>query len=718
MIRTLRLLPLLLLTTILWAASPPVLDPAIEKADFATYQRALAVYLVDEDRNGTALAAVERPAYRLALAQHELIRLAGAPALAGFATGRQARPFLKAFLGNTDWLEEWLASGPLPTAGEHTIEGLGHLRDIWAADRTPAFDRHRSLATAVALCFSAEPTRKRLQPGLTHPRKPVTPVTRYTFYRDAHVAGRLQSLFDNLKTWELRFVVATAWGDDSLAWVLDHIDVPLWRYTDACWMCEYRGASAFGDTIQGPDFYLPWRDVNPAENTYRHGGVCGGLSTFGCTVAQAHGVPAYTCGQPGHCAYAVRTARKKWEGGFGGPGGSPHIHFWFPSWYAILLMEDMYGDDAAQIAAERHRWQAALHRERPAMARVALDAAVARVGIHWHAWQDLVDLQLADQAATPAAFMAMAQRITTAFKDHSRPMTDLLARLESRITNGMPDADKVAWLGGVHRAIAATGGPIAWDWDMEGLMARQAKLLGNDARWDLFRSAVTAHAGNAHLLGELLTWGEKTSAKGDARQYIEAATAALASAGAAMKDDALRTTFGSLVLAAAKTKSPDTFQAVADQAERFARKSDSVRLERPAGLTLVSGDGLFSASSTCGWDRPCEHRGVLREGGGSFHTDKEKTPSATVQLKKTATLTGILLVNTSGNQNRANPLKVSVSTDGATWKPIWESDRVQRQWFIDCAGKHIQAKWVKVESPHDEPEFLHLSHICVYGEGQ
>jgi hypothetical protein len=41
-----------------------------------------------------------------------------------------------------------------------------------------------------------------------------------------------------------------------------------------------------------------------------------------------------------------------------------------------------------------------------------------------------------------------------------------------------------------------------------------------------------------------------------------------------------------------------------------------------------------------------------------------------------ATLTGILIVNTASFQERAVPLKVYTSSDGATWIPVWETSEV------------------------------------------
>ncbi len=45
-----------------------------------------------------------------------------------------------------------------------------------------------------------------------------------------------------------------------------------------------------------------------------YGSVCGGISNMNMTVANAHGVPAFTVGQPGHCAYVWRSDDKTWGG--------------------------------------------------------------------------------------------------------------------------------------------------------------------------------------------------------------------------------------------------------------------------------------------------------------------------------------------------------------------------------------------------------------------
>lgn len=73
--------------------------------------------------------------------------------------------------------------------------------------------------------------------------------------------------------------------------------------------------------------------------------------------AQAHGIPAYPVGQPGHCAYAVRVKRGEWKGGFGGPDGGMHNHiFGSQAPTSYLLMENVFADN--DKADQAYLWAA------------------------------------------------------------------------------------------------------------------------------------------------------------------------------------------------------------------------------------------------------------------------------------------------------------------------------------------------------------------------
>lgn len=59
------------------------------------------------------------------------------------------------------------------------------------------------------------------------------------------------------------------WDDKSYEWSNEHVNLPWRRYTAACWAAPYTGHNFFGDTIQGPLFYVPWRDLNTTAETRR-----------------------------------------------------------------------------------------------------------------------------------------------------------------------------------------------------------------------------------------------------------------------------------------------------------------------------------------------------------------------------------------------------------------------------------------------------------------
>lgn len=702
----------------------PAAQAYITKNDMPGFQSALSLWLDNAlAKAGRADAMAELPnstAYRLALAQHEFLHATGATNLSALCADPAGQAFMQIFLGSTGWLELWLASGPVPT---NTAEGITCLKDIYTADRSDNRAKYLTLATAVALVFSTEPTKRLMDRLVYQVVNPVTPFSRYSFYKKADEADKLYPVFKKLKPWELRWVVSAWYDDKSLEWALENVNVPLWKYPESCWFCQYSGCSFYGDTVQGALFYMPWNNLHSRmENIYIHGGVCGSLSTFGAIAAMAHGIPAYTVGQPGHCAYAVRMDRKKWVGGFGGPAGGPVYHFWTRSYYDILLMEDVFYDDISYLNSQRHVWQANLYKNRDkARAYAAYGLALQKSPINYSAWDELINTQLSDPALPQTQWKKTAEALMARMARHPRPMLELFKKFEKdKILAGMKDAEKLQWFAAIHRTIENGKGEATWDFGMDRIFGEEAKAFPKDSEsgWSLYKTALGIHATNELFLGQLLEWGTKNleSDKGaNADKVIKALAEAVGENQSRMNEKTVKKTLGTAITASETAKSMDAFQAASDAAAKFWEKQGDVKLERPEGLKLISGDGLFYASSTA-YDNPVLHRDVLRERGGYFHTDREKAPFAVVQLRRTSRLSGILIVNRNSNQGRAKPLKVYTSTDGATWNPIWETSEVKQQWWIPLSGKDVTARWIKVESPHEEPEHLHLRNICVYGE--
>jgi hypothetical protein len=699
------------------------------RGDLRALQTKLAEFLVARGRERASTAASPAAAlddllsdrtYLHALAQHELIRSTGATNAAAVRARPDGALFLAGLLNDRELLEEYLASGPAP---EQTEDGLDALRRIWLSDAgSPQWPQQRKLAAAVALGYGTDPFRNGLQGLRKRSVRPLQAEERYAFYRDSQAAGRLHPLFNTLDTWTLRFVVGHAVENEALAWAQDNVHIPLQRYVDACWMVEYRGASDFGDDIQGPLFYAGWqRDQNWMQYVQDSGGVCGSLSTFGARSAAARGIPAYTCGQPGHCAYAVRTAPGTWSGGFGGPDGGPHLHFWRGNYAYIRLMEDALSNSVRRTGSARRAWQARLYRERDtAAARMCYERALDANPLDYSVWRDYVTWLKTQPAAGRDEWVKLTQRVLSSFGPHCRPMVELLGEYEKdKLLPTFTDDQRLAWFLRVQRAI--TNRPASWSWNIgEDVLGRQVNELPKDGpqRFNLYRFALGIHADSAEGLGQVLDWGVKQfgqTPEGSAK-CIMALVDALKREGDGLTDAQLHKTLNSAILSAAKSKSLPAFHAASELAARFAKPGEgSIELPKLPGV-LVSSNALLYASSSA-YDDPANHRGVLRESGGLFHTDSEKDPWVIVQLPRTCALSGLVVVNRLGaNEYRTKRLKVSISKDGATWFPVGATDDFQKLWKLDLLSQRQTAAWVKIEAPREEAEHFHLRNILVYGK--
>ena len=333
---------------------PAPLAQKIASGDFDGLQTELRSTLLKAgEQTKSEQKLLQNRQYRHLLDMHEFLRVTGPDKVkAVFSKSAQDAAFIKTFLQDPAWMELYLGAGLIP---ENSPEGLQILSDIWKTDgKSPDFRNYQSLATGLASVFSTGPVAGRLKTNSANSN----PVRRYRIFKKLHQENKLHPGFIKLRPWEMRFVVGSPWDDKSYEWSNEHVNLPWRRYTAACWAAPYTGHNFFGDTIQGPLFYVPWRDLHTtAENTQIIGGVCGGLSYFGTIAAQAHGIPAYPVGQPGHCAYAVRVKRGEWKGGFGGPDGGMHNHiFGSQAPTSYLLMENVFADN--DKADQAYLWAA------------------------------------------------------------------------------------------------------------------------------------------------------------------------------------------------------------------------------------------------------------------------------------------------------------------------------------------------------------------------
>lgn len=689
-------------------AQAPAKPPAERRA-------ALAATLSGAEKSAAAGTLMEKPGYRTALLAHEVLRLTGDKALTELsASDPKFNAFLDRFLADPEWLTAYLCSGR-PIAD--TPDGLQVLFTLWKAEgASPDFAKYRELTAALANQWSAGPNAETLKVKEGMPEFSARPLDRFRLYRHLQQKGRLHPMFKDLKSWELGYVVGQQWSDKALYWLNQNVNLPLERYPDACWAVEYKGTSDFGDTVQGPLYLRPWNErMNEAQNTLSHGSVCGGLSTFGVCAAAAHGIPAYTVGQPGHCAMGIRFARGDWRGGFGGPDGGTHINIWKGNIHYIDVAEAVFGDDDRLHAAmlQLARSHVLADAGDAAGADAALTAAVASSPMHLDLRREQI-ARMKQRGATPAEWNTYAAALLKDFGVHAHPAVDLCAEFEDAMLAGADDSARAAWYGKIHQAAARATDSWAWEIDKE-LLEKQGKKLNTDAgREVLLKEALVAHlGGKGTSFGKVLEWGVKTYVEaGNGETFGRAFSAAVASASGATPDPKkLREGYTQAILASEAARSTPAFQALSASANTVAPEPPPpLKLDLPAG-TIVSSRGHIRASSSA-WDDPLSHLQVLGETGGRIHTKDEANPWLIVELPQNVTLGGVLMVKTDGNQERLKHVRVSRSTDGATWFPIAESPDMPRQWKVD-APAGTQARWLKFEALNDKPEFLHLRNFIV-----
>ena len=703
---------------------PAPLAQKIASGDFDGLQTELRSTLLKAgEQTKSEQKLLQNRQYRHLLDMHELLRVTGPDKVkAVFSKSAQDAAFIKTFLQDPAWMELYLGAGLIP---ENSPAGLQILSDIWKTDgKSPDFRNYQSLATGLASVFSTGPVAGRLKTNSANSN----PVRRYRIFKKLHQENKLHPGFIKLRPWEMRFVVGSPWDDKSYEWSNEHVNLPWRRYTAACWAAPYTGHNFFGDTIQGPLFYVPWRDLHTtAENTQIIGGVCGGLSYFGTIAAQAHGIPAYPVGQPGHCAYAVRVKRGEWKGGFGGPDGGMHNHiFGSQAPTSYLLMENVFADndkaDQAYLWAAQARLDEASGNKDKAIQ--AWEEALRQTPLHPFFRTELQRLLMEKEGMQPVDWYVYAKDALSHYQGNGFAAFDILKDVQNKFLMDIPPADRIAWFRDLHEAIATT--PTSWAVKFQPVLDSQSAFLANPQEKAAYLETVLSthlKTGDGTNFGQALEWGVKNFVENGQADVFSNAFAKVAqqtgktgTSGKAPDPKKLKEAYGKAIYATETARSIPAFQALSKAAASFSganTTNNTVKASIPQGWKLVPADGMVRCSTTSQWDSPWDHINLLRPCGGAQHTDKEANPNVIVELKNGVNLAGLVVTKRDGNENRMKKMEVSTSTDGATWFPLAATENMPKEWVI-TAPEGTKAKWLKVEAKNAQPEFMHLRHILVY----
>lgn len=656
----------------------------------------------------------------------ELIRITGAGHMdALFAKNPKYARFLATFLQDNEWMQLYLRAGLVPT---DTDVGLRVLGDIWNADgQSEDFRQYLSLATGIASTWGAGRNHKGVQLAELNPAKGIKcdPVWRFNFFKKAHKENELHPNFMKLQPWEIRFTAGYGVDDASFQYVQDNIRIPWDQYSGACWYAGYKGMSDLGESIHGSMFYIPCgNETGLAQQTYEWGGVCGKLSTMATVACAARGIPAYAVGQPGHCAYAFRLERGDWQGGFGGPYGGMKEYIFFDGNDPTSrdLMEAVFADD--DNVAQSYR-EASLARVLTALgqddlARKAWEKTMKTAPLNAFFRQDFQQFALDRNLFSPDEWLDYGRVLLQDFKGHGLAAVEVFKDVQDRVLQGQDDKVKLAWFADVHKALAAT--PMVWSASIDGAMNDEAKLLSNPSSYgELLTLALKEHlhTGNGQNFGTALNWGVKNILEQGKEDVFTKAFESVATggSGSAQEKDvkALGGAYSKAIQGAERARSRTAFNILSKFAVEFQgneRGPLGDEFDCPPGI-LASEGGFLIPSSYGRGDRAYDHVNVLKKSPGLFRTDEEENPHVIIELPESIQMSGLLLVKARHFQEQIKNIKVSRSTDGATWFEVAATNDMPYQWKIQTRDAP-ETRWIKVESTKPEKNYLMLRNILVF----
>lgn len=616
--------------------------------------------------------------------------------------------FLKAFFGNQEWMEAFAGSGPWSSedGAAAALRALDLL--VWNDDGEfiTTTEIGRNAATALALTHGHDFDDEKL-------------VGIMECYREWANDGTLHDSAWNLDTRQWREVMTFGQNAplsvENLRWIHDFATLPAMRYAGVFNVCHYRLDNCFGDTVHGPMYYRPWEHRwNTQELRYRVGGVCGALSKFGSHCAAAHGIRAFTAGQPGHCAYMIWNLNdNRWDLG-NSVTSHTGSHFGLGEQYCLAANEeqDRYYTNPKRMTAEYLRWQG------------KREESMRALSGNWQAAKEWLD-ELRARNAPKADWDKFAAVLRETFKDSPYQGWALYFQYIDALSSRQ---DRLAAVRDGFLAFrenpAKSVEPLYVDEKILDPIVSKLSL-SNDDIWKLFPYMLKGQEKTQSYFRQIINWGA-----GKLMTDAESTKKFLTVVGKAAAATGTELDFGGMALKASQNEDMTMWRQVYSLMDKISpqKRGKPTGKKWPMsqyGGELLSKDGMLKTSTTSNFEAPVGYRDALEaedraaaKGGSAFHTAQETSPWGMVVLPGISEIAGVTVVNSGGGQNggRQAPLRIWLSEDGKDFKQVYASNDAQAEW--ECKlNSPMKAKYVKVgREPDQRNEFFHLSKILVYGK--
>ena len=221
---------------------------------------------------------------------------------------------------------KWLLDHPeafekLAFARASGKDTLAVLRSIWVKEGKELAGVGFNMALGAALASSS--------------REPEECEARYDFYKKSFAEKKLFPQFITLEPWEFGILFQGRESIEELAWAQEYSSRKKTFKAQnagyaACSFIPYRMKNKQGVSVHAGGAFYDHKPVS-LQIYVEYGGVCGAVSKGAAGFVKAKGIPSYTIGQPGHCAFVWKGMDGEWkignniygwiwaEGGAGGP---------------------------------------------------------------------------------------------------------------------------------------------------------------------------------------------------------------------------------------------------------------------------------------------------------------------------------------------------------------------------------------------------------------
>ena len=221
---------------------------------------------------------------------------------------------------------KWLLDHPeafekLAFARASGKDTLAVLRSIWVKEGKELAGVGFNMALGAALASSS--------------REPEECEARYDFYKKSFAEKKLFPQFITLEPWDFGILFQGRESIEELAWAQEYSSRKKTFKAQnagyaACSFIPYRMKNKQGVSVHAGGAFYDHKPVS-LQIYVEYGGVCGAVSKGAAGFVKAKGIPSYTIGQPGHCAFVWKGMDGEWkignniygwiwsEGGSGGP---------------------------------------------------------------------------------------------------------------------------------------------------------------------------------------------------------------------------------------------------------------------------------------------------------------------------------------------------------------------------------------------------------------